>query len=590
MNKFLLKLFCLFICFSVSISIFGQKDFQHQKDSLKKVIAATQGKEKLDAYFKLEGVYFDACREGNFEMDALIEFYKEYEAEAVRQKSMNDQELIKINTVSSYSNVHNYKKVIELSPEYLSFMKKNELWTGYYKTYSILINAYLRENSPQYAIEKTQQMYDEAKQRNHDVGKSLALFQMGSIYLQMDRLEEAETYLEEALELLKTNDELKGNTLQAYYNLIDVLILMEKFDEAFVRAKEYEALVIRFYENLYGEAGGYWYLWIMYRDLYCASGDYDKAEDYCNKLSSLGNSIANYGNYKAFAQIYASRKQFDKALAYVEKMIEIQKDDIYYLAECLSIKVEILCEMKGVPEIYEIFEDIVEMNNAVLDMEYNAQLDELRTQYEVDKHIAEKERNRNYFLFALGGCVLLLFVLGIWISYSRAIVKKNRGLYLQIKEQDRLASELEAMTKQYEEVAPAVEEETQATTVGTLRATSLPGTRQQRQFVSRLRDYLVENKYYTTYDIDIQELTSKMATNRTSLFEALKAVAGKTPMEFINDLRLDEAKRLLDDSNLTIETIAIECGFYTSRTFYRQFRERYRISPTEYRKIAGEQN
>ncbi|MCL2511178.1 MAG: helix-turn-helix transcriptional regulator, partial [Bacteroidales bacterium] len=57
--------------------------------------------------------------------------------------------------------------------------------------------------------------------------------------------------------------------------------------------------------------------------------------------------------------------------------------------------------------------------------------------------------------------------------------------------------------------------------------------------------------------------------------------------EYINDLRLDEAKRLLDNSDLTIESIALDCGFNTSRTFYNQFRERYRMTPAAYRKVAA---
>jgi len=52
---------------------------------------------------------------------------------------------------------------------------------------------------------------------------------------------------------------------------------------------------------------------------------------------------------------------------------------------------------------------------------------------------------------------------------------------------------------------------------------------------------------------------------------------------------LDEAKQLLDVSDLNVETIAFECGFSTDRTFYRQFRDRYRITPTEYRNIAKKQ-
>jgi AraC-like DNA-binding protein len=78
-----------------------------------------------------------------------------------------------------------------------------------------------------------------------------------------------------------------------------------------------------------------------------------------------------------------------------------------------------------------------------------------------------------------------------------------------------------------------------------------------------------------------------MATNRAYLFDAIKTVTGKTPMVFINHLRLDEAKRLLDNTPLTIETIACECGFTTSSTFYRQFRDRYQITPAAYRKMAA---
>ncbi|GHT75994.1 hypothetical protein AGMMS50262_13000 [Bacteroidia bacterium] len=61
-------------------------------------------------------------------------------------------------------------------------------------------------------------------------------------------------------------------------------------------------------------------------------------------------------------------------------------------------------------------------------------LEEMRTKYETDKHIAETQRNRNYFLFVLGGCILLALALGINIYYSRKIARKNRIMAGQIKE------------------------------------------------------------------------------------------------------------------------------------------------------------
>jgi len=38
---------------------------------------------------------------------------------------------------------------------------------------------------------------------------------------------------------------------------------------------------------------------------------------------------------------------------------------------------------------------------------------------------------------------------------------------------------------------------------------------------------------------------------------------------------------------LTVEAVALDCGFNTAHTFYRLFRKQYDISPAEYRKMAG---
>jgi len=39
-------------------------------------------------------------------------------------------------------------------------------------------------------------------------------------------------------------------------------------------------------------------------------------------------------------------------------------------------------------------------------------------------------------------------------------------------------------------------------------------------------------------------------------------------------------------SKFTMEAIAMECGFNTYRTFYRLFKEKYKLTPTEYGKLA----
>ena len=63
-----------------------------------------------------------------------------------------------------------------------------------------------------------------------------------------------------------------------------------------------------------------------------------------------------------------------------------------------------------------------------------------------------------------------------------------------------------------------------------------------------------------------------------------------TVVEYINMARLDYSRRLLSSpESIALKEIAEESGFGTPRTFQRQFRARYGMTPSQYRKIILEQ-
>ena len=57
-------------------------------------------------------------------------------------------------------------------------------------------------------------------------------------------------------------------------------------------------------------------------------------------------------------------------------------------------------------------------------------------------------------------------------------------------------------------------------------------------------------------------------------------------LEYIHSLRIEEAKRLLANTNKSIKDIATDVGFINSLTLSRSFKRHEGILPSEYRNIS----
>ena len=58
----------------------------------------------------------------------------------------------------------------------------------------------------------------------------------------------------------------------------------------------------------------------------------------------------------------------------------------------------------------------------------------------------------------------------------------------------------------------------------------------------------------------------------------------QTVMQYIIVKRLENAKMLLNTTNMTVESIAFASGFNNTSYFSRAFKEQYGVSPLSYRK------
>lgn len=85
-------------------------------------------------------------------------------------------------------------------------------------------------------------------------------------------------------------------------------------------------------------------------------------------------------------------------------------------------------------------------------------------------------------------------------------------------------------------------------------------------------------------EITIKELTAKFHFNEDYYNRILKAKAGMTYSEYVQDIRLKNAYRLLRDTRLTVDVVAEMVGYHNKGYFYKIFVQKYGTTPAMLRK------
>ena len=80
------------------------------------------------------------------------------------------------------------------------------------------------------------------------------------------------------------------------------------------------------------------------------------------------------------------------------------------------------------------------------------------------------------------------------------------------------------------------------------------------------------------------ELAHSLGTNERKLNEIFRQRVGMTVFDYLAELRLETARRLLDKADYQIRLIAEKVGYRNAGDFSRAFRNRYQVTPREYRK------
>lgn len=103
----------------------------------------------------------------------------------------------------------------------------------------------------------------------------------------------------------------------------------------------------------------------------------------------------------------------------------------------------------------------------------------------------------------------------------------------------------------------------------------------QTELIRQIHDFLVQ---HLDQRFTIEELAKRYLINTSSLKSVFKAVYGVPLASYVKEYRIQQAMKLLRETDDSIAQIAKQVGYETQGKFTKAFKESVQLLPTEYRR------
>ena len=311
-----------------------------------------------------------------------------------------------------------------------------------------------------------------------------------------------------------------------------------------------------------------------------SSGNREKARHYCSLFEQSGFGQTLNGR-SAISETWRLLGDYDKMLA--------TYDEIDRQADSDTLNTNYVRQLRGRAEAAAAHGDHKAsqhywqrhdlLSQAINDQlqaseahDYAARYHAYEQQMEIQQREAVASRNA---LLAIAALVIALLAAGFAVYYfrqQRIIRHKNRVLVEQMTDAAEYKRRMEGEKNQ--EAVPLNPDETVDSDALSIDELS-----------QHIRSVIIRERLYLSTQFDRQAAIDYFHLSKERIGAAFSQGSEfPTIADFINHCRLEYAKELLAVSlEMTIDDIASAAGFGTRRTFSRLFKERYSITPTEYR-------
>lgn len=114
------------------------------------------------------------------------------------------------------------------------------------------------------------------------------------------------------------------------------------------------------------------------------------------------------------------------------------------------------------------------------------------------------------------------------------------------------------------------------------RMEDLRGTRSHHPLMLQVKEYI--NEHYANAELSLTHLSGEFEVNAKYLSQIFKEQFGVNFLDYLANVRIQQAKRLLLETNGTVQDIGEQVGYPNVRSFLRVFKKLTGFTPGEYRK------
>lgn len=322
----------------------------------------------------------------------------------------------------------------------------------------------------------------------------------------------------------------------------------------------------------------------------------EEEKKWFDKFRSSSYSESEKGLYRSISY-YTIKKNYPEVIRLALKIKDIIKpqEDIETEIQVYKTLADAYEKTHDLPNAIHYQKESLALTDSLNKIRHKNDALEMATLYETrekELQIERQEDTLQHQRTLLAGSGALIFLLGLVLYLSvrnwRTVRRKNIAMVRQIQEQLAYSKNIELQLnrlQQEEDATDALEDTPE----------SLPGAQvprsfnKEKQLFAQLRKLIVEEKLYANPGLTRNDVCTLLATNRNTLNSVLQQYTGTTFIDYVNNHRLMYVLEQLVGSNDTIEVIAENAGFGSARTLYRLFRQKYGMSPTDYKNVLLEE-